>query len=319
MLFDLQSPGRKRVVRVVFGTLAAIFAISFVFLGIGSGINADFTGPLGDLLGTNDPPDSGFDDEIEELEKRLEANPNDTAALAELITVRYQAGTQLVEQDPETGGINVTSEAEDELQQAGEAWNRYLKASKGMVDSSTAILAYQTFATLADDSLGEARGASSTTEVLDKADGAVVNWSAAAEAQRLAADQQPTASAYVRVASLLYLAGETKGAEEAAAKARSTAKPNEAKQIDAQLKQAEQQGTQINEAIAKVRKQDQKQQEQFGGGQGNPLEDVGGGALGGGTTGLTPYPRTRGSFLYFPPGARERPRAVSSAGRAGDS
>ena len=37
MLFDLQSPRRKRVVQVVFGGLAVIFAVSFVFLGIGTG------------------------------------------------------------------------------------------------------------------------------------------------------------------------------------------------------------------------------------------------------------------------------------------
>ena len=295
MLFDLQAPGRKRVIRVVFGTLAAIFAISFVFFGIGSGISC-FDGGGGLLeeigIGASDEPDTGYDDEISDLEEKIEANPNDTAALAEMVALRYQAGNQLVDVDEETQSFTLTSEGEEQLQQGVEAWNRYVKATqaaKGKVDSSTAVLAYQTFATLADDSLKEAQQATSTTEVIDKADGAQTNWKAAAAAQQLAADRQPTAAAYVRVASLLYLAGDAKGAEAAAAQARSSAKPNEAKQIDAQLKQAEQQGTQINEAIAKIRKQDQQQQEQLGGDAGgNPLEDLGsGGPLGGGT-GLSP-------------------------------
>lgn len=295
MLFDLQAPGRKRVIRVVFGTLAAIFAISFVFFGVGSGISG-FDGGGGLLeeigIGASDDPDTGYDDEISDLEEKIEANPNDTAALAEMVALRYQAGNQLVDVDEETQSFTLTSEGEEQLQQGVEAWNRYVKATqaaKGKVDSSTAVLAYQTFATLADDSLKEAQQATSTTEVIDKADGAQTNWKAAAAAQQLAADRQPTAAAYVRVASLLYLAGDTKGAEAAAAQARSSAKPNEAKQIDAQLKQAEQQGTQINEAVAKIRKQDQAQQEQLGGDAGgNPLEDLGsGGPLGGGT-GLSP-------------------------------
>lgn len=295
MLFDLQAPGRKRVIRVVFGTLAAIFAISFVFFGVGSGISG-FDGGGGLLeeigIGASDDPDTGYDDEISDLEEKIETNPNDTAALAEMVALRYQAGNQLVDVDEETQSFTLTSEGEEQLQQGVEAWNRYVKATqaaKGKVDSSTAVLAYQTFATLADDSLKEAQQATSTTEVIDKADGAQTNWKAAAAAQQLAADRQPTAAAYVRVASLLYLAGDTKGAEAAAAQARSSAKPNEAKQIDAQLKQAEQQGTQINEAVAKIRKQDQAQQEQLGGDAGgNPLEDLGsGGPLGGGT-GLSP-------------------------------
>jgi hypothetical protein len=294
MLFDLQSPGRKRVVRVVFGALAAIFAISFVFFGVGSGISG-FGGDGGGLLdalgiGGSSGTNTGFEDEISDQEKALETNPNDVAALKQLVALHYQAGNQLVDVDSSTGATNLTTDGEEQMQKGGEAWDRYVKASGGKVDSGTATIAFQLFYSLAADSLGEAQQATSTTEVLDKAGAATANWKAAAEAQLLAADQRPDSAAYVRVAQLFYLAGNTKGGDEAAAKARAAAKPNEQKQLDAQLKQAEAQGTQINEAIAKIRKQDQQQQQQVGGDQGNPLENIGGGALGGGGAGTTLTP-----------------------------
>src|SRR4051812_45823706 len=248
MLFDLQSPGRRRVVRVVFGTLAAIFAISFVFFGVGSGISG-LGGDGGGLLdalgigGGSGSANTGFEDEISDAEKKLEANPADAQALQDLVALHYQAGNQLVDVDQDTQTVTLTTDGENELQKGGDAWNRYVKATGGKVDSGTAVLAYQTFSSLADNSLKEAQGSTTTTEVLDKANAAIANWKSAAAAQTLAADQKPDPAAYVRVASLLYLAGDTKGGDEAAAKARAAAKPNEAKQIDAQLSQAKQQGT----------------------------------------------------------------------------
>jgi hypothetical protein len=282
MLFDLQSSGRRRVVRVVFGGLAAIFAISFVFFGVGSGISG-FGGDGGGLLdalgiGGGSGTNTGFEDEISAQEKLLEANPQDVAALKQLVALHYQAGNQLV--DADTGSLN--TDGEEQMQKGGEAWNRYVKANGGKVDSGTATIAFQLFYSLAADSLGEAQQATSTTEVLDKAAAATANWKAAAQAQLLAAEQRPDSATYVRVAQLFYLAGDTKSGDEAAAKARAAAKPSEQKQVDAQLKQAETQGTQINDAIAKIQKQDQQQQQQLGGDQGNPLENLGGGALGGG-------------------------------------
>jgi hypothetical protein len=291
MLFDLQSPRRRRVVRVVFGTLAAIFGISFIFFGVGSGISG-FDGSNGILdaigIGGDDSANTGFEDEIDDAEKALEENPNDAQAMADLISLRYQAGTQLVEQDPDTGQVTVPSDAEDEMQQATETWQRYVKTPAGAKDSSAAGVAYQAYELLAQDAISEAQQATSTGEALTKAGAAVASWKGAAQARELSVRSQPTAAAYIRVVQLLYLAGDDKGAQAAAQKARAAATPEEAKQLDKALAAAEKQGKQFNEAIAKIRKQDQKQQEQFGGDQGNPLGDVGGGGPlgGGGTTGL---------------------------------
>ena len=294
MLFDLTSPRRKNVVRVVFGTLAAVFGLSFVFLGVGSDFGGDFTQPLRDLFGADDPDENPFDNEIEDIQKRLQANPNDTAALAELVSLYYQSGSRNAEQDAETGLITYSSEGEDELRQGGEAWNRYVKAAQGNVNSSTALFAFRTYTGLAYDSILEAQQGSSTSDVLRNAEAAVASWKAAAQSQQLIVEQQPSADIYLTIADSLYRAGDVKGAEAAAAQAKAMGTPKQAKQVDAALEQAQQLGTQISEAITRLRKQQATQEEQLGGDQGNPLEGIGsggglgGGGLGAGGTGLAP-------------------------------
>jgi hypothetical protein len=55
MLFDLQSGRRRRVIQVVFGALAVIFAVSFVFFGIGSEVGGGFADSLNLGGGSDDP------------------------------------------------------------------------------------------------------------------------------------------------------------------------------------------------------------------------------------------------------------------------
>lgn len=295
MLFDLQSPRRKRVVRVVFGTLAAIFGISFVFFGVGSGISGfDGSGSLLEEIGIggDDTPDTGFEDEIKDAEEALAANPNDTEAMAELVSLYYQQGTQLVEQDPETQQVTLPSDGEDEMEKATETWAAYAKTKQGQKDTSAAGIAFQAYEILAGDAISEAQQATSTADALTKADAASASWKGAAQARMISATAQPSASAYLRVVELSFLVGDEELAKAAAAEAAKVATPEEKKELDKAVKAAETQAQQFTEAVEKIRKQDQKQQEQFGGEAGNPLGDIGGGgALGGGTSssgGLTP-------------------------------
>ena len=80
MLFDLQTPRRRRVVRVVFGGLALIFAISFVFLGVGTG-GGGFS--FSDLFGggSSSSSSTAFDSDIKAAQEKLVVNPNDTTTL----------------------------------------------------------------------------------------------------------------------------------------------------------------------------------------------------------------------------------------------
>jgi hypothetical protein len=282
MLFDLRSPGRRNLIRVVYAGLAVLLGGGLVFFGIG--------GSGGGLL--SDPGGGGgdggnlFEDQISDAEETLQQNPQDTTALAELVALHFQAGSNQIEVDQESGTQSLTEEGEQQLQQSADAWDRYLKQTQkggGQADTSTASVAFQLFSLLANVSFSKAQGASSGTEALADANDAVTSWSDAAEAQRILVDAQPGTPAYVRLAQFLYLAGDIERGDQAAAQATQAAKGNERAAIEQQLKQAKTQGEQLTKAIAQVQKQQQQTQQATGGAAtgANPLEGLGGGGLSG--------------------------------------
>jgi hypothetical protein len=288
VLFDLQSPRRRRVIRVTFGALAAIFAISFVFLGVGTG-SGGFS--FSDLFGGGGggSTSSAFDDDIKAAQEKLQANPNDTVALANLVRLHYQAGSQDVNSDG-----TITSDGEQELRESADAWNKYVKVSKGNIDQTPALFALNTFDQLGSIDFQKARTDTTTSDALTDVSAAVSDWKTAAQAQQILIDAQPNKSAansYARLASYLYLAGDGQAAGQAVAKAKQSSKGGDASTIETQLKPIQQLGQQLQAAITQLTKQ-QQQQTQGGaaaggatGGGGNPLGGVGGGGPLGGTGG----------------------------------
>lgn len=276
MLFDLQSGKRRRVVQITFGTLAAIFAISFVFFGVGSG----GIGGIGDLVGSggggNGDASSAFDEDIEAAEARLAVNPSDTAALSELVTLHFQAGRQAVD---ENGAL--TSDGEEELRLGADAWNKYVKASKSNVDTGVATIAFQTFDALGATSFVEARASTSSAEALTAVNAAVADWEAAAETNRILVERQPTSANYTRLAYYLYLSGQTEAADQAAEQAKK-AKGGAPADVDAQTQQAKALGTQLQAAIKQLTKEQQATGGGATGGGENPLGGLGGGLGGSG-------------------------------------
>jgi hypothetical protein len=283
VLFDLQSPRRRRVVRVVFGGLALIFAISFVFLGVGTGGGGfSFSDLFGDGGGSS--ASSAFDDQINAAENQLKVNPSDTTALGNLVRYHYSAGSQ----DVDSNGA-LTSDGEEQLREAADSWNKYVKASKGNLQATPALFALNTFDQLGSVDFQKARTDTTTTDALTDINSAVDDWKTAAQAQQVLIEQQPgknTSNSYARLASYLYLSGDSQAADQAAAQAKQGAKGSEASTVDTQLKPIQQLGQQLQAAIKQLTKQQQKTQGAPGGG--NPLGGVsGGGGLGGvGTGGL---------------------------------
>jgi len=285
VLFDLTSPGRRRVVRITFGALAAIFAISFVFLGVGTG-GGGFS--LSDLLGTGGGGDasSAFDDQISAAEKQVQVNPADTAARASLVKLHYSAAVQNRNSDG-----TFTSDGQQQLNQTADAWNKYVKATNGKPDPGTAAVAVQAFDVLGVVSFQQARTASSTTDALQDVNTAVASWKGAADAQQVLVEQRPASSSYVKLAYYRYLSGDIAAGDAAAAQAKKTAKGSEASQIDQQLNPIKQLGTQLQTAIKQLNKQQQAVQGGGGGAAaggaagGNPLGGVGAGLGGTGLSG----------------------------------
>jgi hypothetical protein len=283
VLFDLQSPRRRRVIRVTFGALAAIFAISFVFLGVGTG-GGGFS--FSDLFGSGGGGSTAtaFDDQIDAAQKKLEVNPNDTTTLAELVQLQYSAANANVDSTTRAP----TSEGEQHLQEAADAWNKYVKLSKGDPSAITASFALNIFNTLARLNFARARTDTTTSDALTDVTAAVDSWKTAAQAQQVLINAQPNnanANAYANLAQFLYLAGDTKGGDAAVAQAKQQGGAD-ASTLDQQLNQIKQLGQQLQTAITQLTKQQQKSQGATGGagaapgaGGGNPLSGLGTGGL----------------------------------------
>lgn len=262
MLFDLQSPGRRRVIKVVYAMLAILLAVGLVGFGIGS----DASGGLSEIFGGSSSTDTGFEDDIEDAEKRVAANPKDAQAQLQLVTLNLQAGNTQLDVDEATQQTVVTSEAEESFNKAADAWDSYLALKPKNPDTTAALQIAGTFFLLAQNSTS---AADARTQV-----------KAAAEAQQVAADSNPSRGNLNNLANYLYFAGEFERGDEAARQAIAKAPKDEQadlqKSFDAIKKQAE--------AFEKQLKAEQKQGAQQGA---NPLEGTGG-SLGGGSSLGTP-------------------------------
>jgi hypothetical protein len=209
-------------------------------------------------------------------------NPNDTTTLATLVQLQYSAANS----NTDSNGAP-TSDGVEHLREAADAWNKYVKATNGNISPTAAVYALNTFDLLARIDFSQARTDTSTTEALADVNAAVDDWKSAAQAQQVLITKQPkkaTSNSYATLAQYLYLAGDTKGGDQAAAQAKAI-KGADASTIDSQLKQVQQLGQQLQQAIKQISKQQQTQGATGGGatggatGGGNPLNGLGTGGL----------------------------------------
>jgi hypothetical protein len=257
MLFDLKSGKRRRVVQVVFGFLAFIFFISFVGFGIGSDVTGGIFDAIG-LGGGNSSGDPQYEDQIEDAEAAIEANPNDANAYADLIAAYFGSAQSGISVDEETGQQTITPEAQSDLQKAADAWDRYLATKPKEVVVTTAGNAVQVFVLLND------------------AEGA-------AEAQAIVAEDQRTSAAYAQLAFYLYSDFQFKEGDEAADKAVAAASPSEREQTKKNLEN-------LREQAVKFQEQLEQAQQEGGQEQGEQQLNDPFGDLGGATAPVAPAP-----------------------------
>lgn len=225
MLFDTSSPKRKRVVRIVFGGLALIFAGSFVFLGIGS----ETGGGLADVFqgGNEDAAAEQFEQQIEDAEERVEADPTDSEALSELALLRAQSGAAQLDIDEQTGlPIGLTEESRSEFEAAITAWNRYVETDPRRIDTATATRVVEAYRFL-----GDAGGA--------------------AEAQRLLAESDPSTTTLAGLADLLYRDLQIEEADKVRDQALQRAKPDVKGVLKRQLDAIRRQATKVKADLDK--------------------------------------------------------------------
>jgi tetratricopeptide (TPR) repeat protein len=210
MLFDLKGR-RRRVVQGTYLMLAVLMGGGLVLFGIGGG---GLNGGLLDAFkggGGSSNGNSQLEKQIETAQKRLAVNPQDQAALTQIIRGNYQlAGLNV---DTNTG--TYTSEGKKDLQKAATAWDRYLGTNPAKPDATLANFMFQAYSQ------------------------AGLNQPAKAEkAAEIVARQQNSSAAYLQVVQYASLAGDTRTADLAAQKALDLAPKGQRSSVQKLLKQA---------------------------------------------------------------------------------
>src|SRR5919106_2992439 len=146
MLFDLRGTGRRRVIKVVYITLAFLMGGGLVFFGIGGG------GALpGGLVDAITQGGSGGDDSADRIRDneqaataKARANPTDAALWAAVARARFQLANAGENVDQNTG--NFTDAGAEELRAAGRAWEEHVKLAGKNPDPRVASLLGQAYA-----------------------------------------------------------------------------------------------------------------------------------------------------------------------------
>jgi tetratricopeptide (TPR) repeat protein len=227
VLFDLKSGKRRRVVQIVFGFLAFIFFISFVGFGIGSDVSGGIIDAIG--LGGNggsDDASSQYEQQIDEAEKKLEADPKNEQALADLARYRFLSGQENLSFDEATGVATLTEETRSEWNSALDSWERLLKQDPKQVDPQVAgqmVCAYVPPLPVC--------------QVQAPAD--AIDLGGAAQTQRIVAEQDDGPGGYTQLAAFLFFDGDVKGGQEAADEALARAEPNQRERLQRELDKLE--------------------------------------------------------------------------------
>ena len=205
MLFDLKGR-RRRVVQVVYLTLAVLMGGGLVFFGIGGDVSGGLFDAFSDRSGGSG--NQIIEDRIEDNEKKLDDDDpsNDEAALKAIVRDRYSLAAD--ERDPDD--LRFTDEGKEELAKADEAWKQYLETEKKPQASLAALM----------------------IQVYDEA--ALNKPADGATAAEIIAEADPTASAYVQLARFASLAGQKRKSTLAKNKALDLAKNKaERQQVEA--------------------------------------------------------------------------------------
>jgi tetratricopeptide (TPR) repeat protein len=211
MLFDLQSRGRRTVVKFVYLALAVLIGGGLVLFGVGTGTGG---GGLVDIF-TDDGSDTSS--QVNESEKRADRlvrqNPQDATAWAELARARYLTAGQ--GDNFNTAEAAFTEQGLVKLDAAAQAWERYLALRPSRFDANVARLMAQAYAP-----------------------GALDRPADAATALEIVTEEDPSAAAYSQLAQFAYLAGQERKGDLAAAEAVRLAPETQKRTVRLQLERA---------------------------------------------------------------------------------
>jgi hypothetical protein len=210
MLFDLKGR-RRHVVQGTYLLLAVLMGGGLVLFGIGGGTS----GGLLDAFkggGGGSSQDSLIQKRIDTAQAQLKINPQNQAALSEMIRSNYQLAQ--AKEDPNTGAF--TTDAKKNLEAASSAWKRYLATNPPKPDITLASFMLQAYG---EFGLNQAPNAEKAAEIV--------------------AAQQNSSAAYVQLVRYATLAGDTRTQKLAAGKALDLAPKGQRGSVKKLLQQAQ--------------------------------------------------------------------------------
>ena len=213
MLFDLRGRGRRRVVQVIYLTLALLLGGGLVFFGIGG----DVQGGLFDAFSENRGSGAEqIEDDQKDAQEQTRVNPRDPRVWAVLAEKEYQLAGVSDGFNEETGTFE--GESKEHLVAAERAWDQHLKLAGDNVNENAAGIMRQVF----------------SPNALNKPDKAV-----RVEEVLLEAKADPGYGDYATLAQAAYIAGQTRKGDLASKKAQDLAPSKDVKdQIKTQLEAA---------------------------------------------------------------------------------
>jgi hypothetical protein len=216
MLFDLRGR-RRRAVQGTYLLLALLMGGGLVFFGVGSDVSGGLFDVFGERSSTGGNGNQALEERVERLEKRVAANPGNTAALQELVRDYYGLATT----QQESSSSQFPDEAKDELRKAGAAWQRYVAAVDDEPSSGTATYALRVYDV-----------------------GALNKPKEAQKAAAIIAEAENDSSSYLQLVAYASLAGDTRTADLATQKAVDLAPEDQRKAVQQNAKQLQQQAQQ---------------------------------------------------------------------------
>ena len=217
MLFDLRGR-RRRLVQATYLSLAVLMGGGLVLFGIGGDVSGGlFNAFEGD--GGGGDANAALEERIDRQEQRLQANPANVAVLQSLVRDNYQLATS----QQASGATEFPEDARDDLQRAGNYWQRYLQAAENP-NEATALYALRVYDV-----------------------GALNQPRQAQRAATIIAEAQNNPSAYLQLVAYASLAGDNRTADLATQKAVDLAPKNQRKQVKQQAEALKQSGQQTQQ------------------------------------------------------------------------
>jgi tetratricopeptide (TPR) repeat protein len=224
MLFDLKGK-RKRLVQVVYVTLAVLFGGGLVLFGVGGNVSGGLIDAFrGDGGGETN---SAFNDIVERAERRAARNPDDPEAQIAVARAQFNLASSTEGSDAETGAL--TDRGQQAVIEVTQAWERYEKLKPKKIDASGAAFAALAF-------------------------GALQDYDKAVEIQEMSVEARPSANGYFQLADFAYRADDRKKGDAAAKEAVRRSPSDQRNTVRSLIADLKKQGRQIAKAVKEAEK-----------------------------------------------------------------